>query len=110
MKGSLQLGEIIGLSTAAHFTSCLGTLRGALDRPLHVLYVGCQYLQTCKEEFAVLCNAGEGTSSGRWEIVASLGEGGYAEVYQVRDTLTAEAPHVRPSTCLRRNAHFTDPN
>ncbi len=27
--------------------------------------------------------------------MGSLGEGGYAEVYQVRDTLTVEAPQVR---------------
>lgn len=37
--------------------------------------------------------------------MASLGEGGYAEVYQVRDTLTVEAPYVRPSTWLTMKSH-----
>ena len=37
----------------------------------------------------------EGAVSGRWEVIASLGEGGYAEVYEVRDTLSPEATRVR---------------
>lgn len=40
---------------------------------------------------------GEGAASGRWEVIASLGEGGYAEVYEVRDTLSPEATRVRLS-------------
>ena len=71
------------------------------------LCIGCWlFAVDTKEEFAAVHDAGEGTSSGRWEIVASLGEGGYAEVYQVRDTLTVEAPNVRSSTWRRRKTHI----
>ena len=47
--------------------------------------------------------AGDGAAPGRWEVVAALGEGGYAEVYKVRDTLTSEAQRVRASSWLHKH-------
>ena len=95
-KGTLQLGQRLGVSIALSSRAVLAHLE-AIYSLLHAFqhWVWNVY-KFCKGgTFCCTC-AGEGTSSGRWDIVGSLGEGGYAEVYQVRDTSTVEAPQVCP--------------
>ena len=53
----------------------------------------------CKRNnYVLVCVTGDNAASGlgQWEVVAQLGEGGYAEVYEVRDFSTADSPRVRP--------------
>lgn len=57
-----------------------------------------------KVEVAVML-AGDGAAPGRWEVVAALGEGGYAEVYKVRNALTSEAQRVRASSWLHKHIY-----
>ena len=41
-----------------------------------------------------MTGAGAASGSGIWGVIALLGEGGYAEVYEVRDLSTADSPRV----------------
>ena len=91
-KTSLQRGEVIGLHACRAVTNYACVSMAPLRKPDDLT------APASANNYVLMCMTGDGAAlgSGRWEVIAQLGEGGYAEVYEVRDLSTAESQRVRP--------------
>ena len=89
-KTSLQRGEVIGLHACQAVTNYACVSMAPLRKPDDLAALA------SANNYALMCMTGEGAAlgSGRWEVIAQLGEGGYAEVYVVSDLATADSPRV----------------